>query len=337
MLPASTAQESQPAIPSSPEVSPSTLSPANRAADGEPPLKRFKPKKADFRQRAHCNPLSDPLMVYPVSPRHVDWSMHFPKYFHTNRSQEECEQTIFCNTKDHPIQYDSSMIYDHPNRNNFILDIGCGFGGLLVSLGPLFPNNLIMGMEIREQVTNYVGERIRSMRLSEGPYKGDNIAVIRTNAMKFLANYFPKGSCDKMFFCFPDPHFKKHNWRRRIINDPLMSLYAYVLKPGGLLYTVTDVEDLHIWMRDCGERQHELFERVTDAELAGDPCIKCIENDTEEGKKVKRAGKPCYTAVFRRRCDPPSLIDQAASYHRFLEEAAARQAAAAVAAGALGL
>ncbi|KAF4739444.1 tRNA (guanine-N(7)-)-methyltransferase, partial [Perkinsus olseni] len=60
------------------ELEQALAGPANRTADGEPPLKRFKPKKADFRQRAHCNPLSDPLMVYPVSPRHVDWSMHFP-------------------------------------------------------------------------------------------------------------------------------------------------------------------------------------------------------------------------------------------------------------------
>ena len=31
---------------------------------------------------------------------------------------------------------------------------------------------------------------------------------IRTNAMKCIMNYFPKGQLSKMFFCFPDPHFK---------------------------------------------------------------------------------------------------------------------------------
>ena len=50
-----------------------------------------------------------------------------------------------------------------------------------------------------------------------------------------------------MFFCFADPHFKKSNHRRRIINTALLTDYAYILKTGGKIYTVTDVEDLHNW------------------------------------------------------------------------------------------
>jgi tRNA (guanine-N7-)-methyltransferase len=44
-----------------------------------------------------------------------------------------------------------------------------------------------------------------------------NITVLRTNAMKYLPNYFEKGQLEKMFFLFPDPHFKEKNHRRRII------------------------------------------------------------------------------------------------------------------------
>ncbi|PHJ21332.1 trna -methyltransferase family protein, partial [Cystoisospora suis] len=67
-------------------------------------------------------------------------------------------------------------------------------------------------------VTNYVGERIDALReqhAATGKYS--NISVIRTNAMKYLVNYIRKGQLSKMFFCFPDPHFKRSNWRRRII------------------------------------------------------------------------------------------------------------------------
>ena len=39
-----------------------------------------------------------------------------------------------------------------------------------------------------------------------------------TNAMKYLANFIRKGQLSKMFFCFPDPHFKEKNHRRRIIS-----------------------------------------------------------------------------------------------------------------------
>lgn len=50
-----------------------------------------------------------------------------------------------------------------------------------------------------------------------------------------------------MFFCFPDPQFKKKKHGRRIINTGLLSEYAYLLKKGARLYTITDVPDLHAW------------------------------------------------------------------------------------------
>jgi len=57
--------------------------------------------------------------------------------------------------------------------------------------------------------------------------------------MRYLSNYFYKSQIDKIFICFPDPHFKAKNHRRRIISHELLSEYAYFLKPGGRLYTVT--------------------------------------------------------------------------------------------------
>lgn len=45
-----------------------------------------------------------------------------------------------------------------------------------------------------------------------------------------------------------DPHFKAANHRRRIINTNLLTEYAYVLTPGGMLYTITDVPELGEWM-----------------------------------------------------------------------------------------
>ena len=73
-----------------------------------------------------------------------------------------------------------------------------------------------------------------------------NVACIRTNAMKHLPNFFNKGQLSTMFFLFPDPHFKekKHKWR--IISDSLLAEYAYLLKEGGRIYTNTDVHDLHL-------------------------------------------------------------------------------------------
>jgi tRNA (guanine-N7-)-methyltransferase len=46
----------------------------------------------------------------------------------------------------------------------------------------------------------------------------------------------------------------------------LLAEYAYLLAPGGILYTITDVEDLHNWhVEKC--TSHPCFERIPDDEL----------------------------------------------------------------------
>lgn len=276
-------------------------------AESSQPGKIEKPKKADFRQRAHCNPLCDWGDCYPVSPDHVDWSVHFPKFF-PGSPGSGVEDALLLNTSEYPIQYPdgtvrpecSGKVGQHQVR---FLDVGCGFGGLLMALSPKFPDKLMLGMEIREQVTNYVGKRIQAMRQgAEGTPSHHNVSVIRTNAMKFLPNYFRKGQLEKMFFCFPDPHFKRKNARRRIISYGLLSVYAYLMCPGGLLYHATDVKELHEWMDQACE-EHPLFVRVPREEVADDPCIEAVTSETEESKRVKnlgRFGHEVHLSIFRR-------------------------------------
>ena len=56
-------------------------------------------------------------------------------------------------------------------------------------------------------MSEYVKERILALR-HEQPGAFQNVACARTNAMRYLPNYFAKGQLQKMFFLFPDPHFK---------------------------------------------------------------------------------------------------------------------------------
>lgn len=102
-----------------------------------------------------------------------------------------------------------------------------------------------------------------------------------------------------MFFLFPDPHFKRKKHKARIITPQLLSEYAYVLRPNGLLYTCTDVRDLHDWMV-LHLDSHPLFRRLTDAEMEGDVCIRCVREETEEGKKVERNRGDKFLSVWIR-------------------------------------
>jgi tRNA (guanine-N7-)-methyltransferase len=53
--------------------------------------------------------------------------------------------------------------------------------------------------------------------------------------MKTLPHFFKRQQLSKMFFLFPDPHFKRKKHKARIISPTLLSEYAYYLRDGGLV------------------------------------------------------------------------------------------------------
>ncbi|KAJ5544905.1 tRNA (guanine-N-7) methyltransferase [Penicillium sp. DV-2018c] len=303
------------------------------------------PQKKFFRQRAHANPFSDHKLNYPISPAHMDWSSHFPAFV----DPDESKKTLSGGRK--------------LTKEVEVVDIGCGFGGLMVGLAPLLPDTLMVGMEIRISVLEYLSSRIHALRnqqlrlktksaipptteietttpaqSSESasadppsstpanddeigtdklfPGNFENITAIRSNTMKFLPNFFARHQLSKIFICFPDPHFKARKHKARIVSETLNSEYAYVLRPGGLLYTITDVEEYHHWVLRHflhGELEDgsmppgsskDLFERVSEEELDADPCVRVMKFETEESKKVTRNKGNKYVAVFRRKADP---------------------------------
>lgn len=290
--------------------------------DGQRPQKKF------YRQRAHCNPLShNDTFVYPFRPIDMNWisNEYYPMSMLNNKDVDQ-----------------KKLI--QPT----ILDIGCGFGGLTMSLAYLLPNEYILGMEIRAKVTEYVRLRIMNARKEyldhnsnnsstvgkiytnskpEHKYNNhhyNNCSVLRTNSMKFLIHYFNSHTISKIFICFPDPHFKRKNYQRRIINVKLLSIYAYILQKGiGQLCIITDVEELHKWhIAACNE--HPLFQLVTmgststismscndddndDKTTLNDQqeqeqklLINAMMNETEEGQKVTRNNGMKYYAIYRR-------------------------------------
>ncbi|KAK1353553.1 tRNA (guanine-N(7)-)-methyltransferase [Heracleum sosnowskyi] len=191
------------------------------------------PRKRFFRARAHSNPLSDSHFPVPVSPSQVDYSVHYPQ-LHLLSDSISSKKVEFA-------------------------DIGCGFGGLLISLATLFPETLMIGMELRDKVTEYVKERI--------------VALRKANPEK--------------------------NHRRRVISPHLLDEYAYALRVGGIIYTITDVEELGEWMNSC-LKGHPLFEALTQEELDADPVVNLLSSATEEGQKVSRNGGQTFQAIYRR-------------------------------------
>ncbi|MBW0478800.1 hypothetical protein O181_018515 [Austropuccinia psidii MF-1] len=325
-------------------------------------LPHIMPRKRFYRQRAHANPFSDHNLEYPSNPEAMNWENHFPHFFSSLQQAAE----------------NAKLDCQDEARKNYqveFADVGCGFGGLLIALAPLFPETLMLGMEIRPHVAQYVHDKILALRAQQKllqvsstlkdvestnssqpnpsaqfpsvpefmpsfvkeleqeqviaekthhhnqkngedddddeapilvPKSGgfENVSVIRANAMKFLPNFFKKHQLKKMFFLFPDPHFKARKHKARIISPTLLSEYGYVLRPNGLLYTITDVKDLHLWMVKHLDA-HPLFKKIeVDEVIKSDSreerIIEAVKNLTEEGKKVARNDGDKFLAIFRR-------------------------------------
>lgn len=173
-------------------------------------------------------------------------------------------------------------------------------------------------MEIRTSVTEFVFEKIKALRAQNSTitFSTDadtaptpqstnyqNISVLRTNSMKFLPNFFHRHQLSKIFLCFPDPHFKTRKHKARIVSRTLNSEYAFVLRPKGIIYTITDVKDLHEWMVEH-LASHPSFERMSEEEQERDELVSVMRSETEEGKKVERNGGQKFVALFRRLDDP---------------------------------
>lgn len=241
------------------------------------------PQKRNFRQRAHTNPIADHIFDYPVKPDEADWSALFPFYFKKKGETNE-------------------ELSERPPKQVDFLDIGCGYGGLLIRLAELYPDHLSLGMEIRVKVSDYVQERIKALRMrsnEQGKNEYQNCACLRMNAMKFLPNYFRKGQLSKMFFLFPDPHFKKHKHKWRIISQQLLGEYAYFLRPGARVYFVTDVKDLYDWMYGHFKR-FPLFEELSKEAIDSDLIVPHLFDSSEEGQKVTRNKGEKFFSVFER-------------------------------------
>jgi len=227
------------------------------------------PKKRDFRQRAHCNPLSDRHIPYPLNSDVIDWSDVYP------------------------ILKDPACPIAEP-RSPTILDIGCGYGGMSFAAGKECPDKLVLGFEIRCVVTTYVETKIEALR-SRG--EAQNVAVQYANTMRTLMRYLKPHSVEKIFVLFPDPHFKKRKAKWRIISSQLMDEYAYIMKEGGLFYLVTDVLDYFNYAEPIIS-QHPLFEEIPDP--SADKLFQIAHTATEESQKVDRNNGKKYGAVFRR-------------------------------------
>jgi len=97
------------------------------------------PKKNKHRMRAHINPMNEIHIPVPKNPDYTQWHLHYPSFFGLNNNNND---HIVVNSAKYQISYKEES---DTSINPTILDIGCGYGGLMFALSKHYPNNLILG------------------------------------------------------------------------------------------------------------------------------------------------------------------------------------------------
>lgn len=74
---------------------------------------------------AHINPFNPLSIAFPLNTTYVDWSLHYPALYKVDN------QVVVVNTKKYPVKGDYKQQSGVKGPAPQILDIGCGYGGLM--------------------------------------------------------------------------------------------------------------------------------------------------------------------------------------------------------------
>ena len=74
----------------------------------------------------------------PLHPGEYNWEAHYPEFFEKARAKAKARE-----------EKGEGAADDEEEEKPLVrfADVGCGFGGLLVRLSPLFPDQLAVGRE----------------------------------------------------------------------------------------------------------------------------------------------------------------------------------------------
>lgn len=191
------------------------------------------------------------------------------------------------------------------------LDIGCGKGGFLIDLashrrssesakkhGQTIERMNYLGLEIRPGVAQYAQDRLDKWNLS------GTVAFLGCNANVDLERLLTKytdagGRLCTVSVQFPDPHFKNHQAKRRVVTPALIQTLARFLGEGDEIFIQSDVKPVLDDMRKRIREHSVYFEdaiQSTGDYMEKNPLVVPTERETS----VLKQDLPVYRTLFRR-------------------------------------
>lgn len=130
---------------------------------------------------------------------------------------------------------DWSMIYAN-GQSPSILDIGCGWGSFMLSYAVNHPDRNILGIEIRQLLTEWINDVIKGESLSNAHALWYSLP----NGLHFLED----DSINEFFSFFPDPWVKKKHHKRRAFTKELIEECIRIAIHDARFFIMTDVPEV---------------------------------------------------------------------------------------------
>jgi tRNA (guanine-N7-)-methyltransferase len=120
------------------------------------------------------------------------------------------------------------------NKPPSILDIGCGKGKFLIDIAELYPEDNVLGFEVRKVLVEWIQNFAEKENI-------ENVWALWYTVVNGLS-FLKENSIKKVFYLFPDPWPKKKQQNRRLFSENFLKDIYRVLTTDGKLYLATDCD-----------------------------------------------------------------------------------------------
>lgn len=170
------------------------------------------------------------------------------------------------------------------------LEIGFGGGEAMIAEATLEPQKGFIGVE---PFVNGMAKTLAA--IESGGLK--NIRLHFDDALG-LIEWLPDASLARIDLIHPDPWPKRRHWKRRFVQDEMLTRLARILRPGGEFRFVTDIADYAAWtlQRILRSKDFEWTARCADDWRKAWPGF----TRTRYHAKAAREERPSCFLIFRR-------------------------------------
>ena len=171
------------------------------------------------------------------------------------------------------------------------VEVGSGKGTFLLNQARAESGVNFLGIEWARRYYLYAVDRI-------GRWGLDNVRIIRTDAVGFLAIFVPDESMDCFHVYFPDPWPKRRHQKRRFFSRENLSQIIRALKTGGQLRIATDHAEYFEMITGLVEANRSRLEPTEFLPTAGASVGEWVGTNFE--RKYLKEQKPIYTIAVRK-------------------------------------